>query len=154
MAMQIVNNKKQLGSGLVGPNGQTAAKKSATGMKRTSIRPVSKERAKENRQNDQIHSAFMQYNPACALCGRPSFDRHHICRGNGPRAASLYDTDTQLATCSWCHSADFGDGAVWPIARQVALKIITIVRKVNHYSTRNISVADVVQWLLIEEQRQ
>lgn len=120
------------------------------------LRRVGKDRAKENRRNDQIHENFMRNNQECACgeCCDPTSERHHICRGSGPRAASRFDTDTQLAVASWCHDEKFGDAEAYPVERQVALKFASILRKVNKYRGRAekaITMKDVLQYLDLTE---
>lgn len=128
-------------------------KPKAKGLKGTRLKPVSKKRAAENRANDQIHENFMRNNPHCDCgCGNISSDRHHICSGAG-RAASLFDTDTQLALYRCCHALDFSDLQARPIAMQVAMKWKAILRKVNRYRGRAataITLREVVECLDLE----
>ena len=121
---------------------------------RKGLPPVSKKRAKENRQHDQIHDNFMRNNPYCDCgCGQPSEHRHHICSGTAGRDRSLFDTDTQLSVAAWCHSAVLDDLLAYPIERQVALKFAAILRKVNQYRGRAqtaITIRDVLKYLEID----
>lgn len=101
------------------------------------INPVSKKRAKENREHDQIRNNFMRTNKLCDCgCQQPSSEAHHICGGSFGRAASLYDTDVWLAAASECHAESFGDKAMCSVAHQVAMKWAAILRKVNKYRGR------------------
>ena len=99
---------------------------------------------------DYIHANFMENNPLCACgCGQPSNQRHHICRG-AAKAASRDDTDTQLAAKASCHDKKFDDLDAFPIEKQIAVKILTILEKVNRYRGRAataIQVKDVLPYL-------
>lgn len=75
-----------------------------TDRKAKGLRRVSKERAAENRSNDQINENFLFYNPVCACgCGELASTRHHLCSGSFARQASLFDTDVQLPAAEFCN---------------------------------------------------
>jgi len=145
----IKDERPHLGSGLVNP--PAAEPKPAKQQKpRKSIRPVSKKRAKENRQNEGIYYNFAFYNPRCAWCQELAEEQHHITGGLSGRSASLHDTDLRLALCQRCHHEVFDDALVMPRARQIALKLRTILLKFNRYSTKKLTMQDIVKYLDLE----
>ncbi len=109
---------------------------------------VGKERAKENRKNDQIFANFLERNPVCACgCGQPSTDPHHIASGTGGRPASLHDTDLLLALAAECHDNEFDDALVWPKSRQLARKLVLIVPKFKRAAATPTTLAEVMKWM-------
>lgn len=136
------------------PPPKPAKEKKLTLQRKKRPRAMSNKARRESRAHDQIHDNFMATNSVCCICGDPAEERHHICRGTFAKDASRYDTDTQLGTCGWCHEANLGDAEVYPVARQIAIKLVTIIRKVNRYRGRGpkaITAKDILPYLDLEE---
>ena len=59
----------------------------------------------------------------CEVClKRKAIEVHEICRG-AHREKSLDKEFAVLAVCRTCHD-DLGNYAIWPVSRQLALKVI------------------------------
>lgn len=116
--------------------------------RKTRIRRMAKDTAKEKRANDQMSAAFLRYNKVCACgCGAPSETWHHIAAGAG-KEPTRFDTDLALPAAPFCNSSDvFHDNAVWPRARQLARKVQMIHEKYNRAAVRQVKLEQVVAWL-------
>lgn len=91
-------------------------------MKRSRIRRVNPDTAKENRELSPIRKAYLIEFPQCMVCGAPSQCVHEIASG-GARAKSKGVPATWLATCSDCNCEKMTDKAKFPVKRQLAVKL-------------------------------
>jgi hypothetical protein len=106
------------------------ADKPGRGLKRTRLKPVADDTAKDKRRYDKMLELYFADNPNCAGCDcepeRLAF--HHICRG-GNRKRSRTNPNTGMGGCDECHE-------LWdamPKEEQVAVKCVSILRAVNRY---------------------
>ena len=92
-------------------------------MKRTPLRRVSKKTAAENRRIAPLRAAYKAEFVMCMCCRkRVATDVHEIARGSSRHIAKLHPC-CWLCLCRSCHDS-MGDYNLWPITRQLALKIV------------------------------
>ena len=64
------------------------------------LRPVSKKRAKQNKAYSVNREVYLNYHPACEICGSKACDIHHK---KGRFAERLNDMQYFMAVCRGCH---------------------------------------------------
>jgi hypothetical protein len=92
-------------------------------MKRSRLRKVNPDTARENAALAPIRKAYLIEFPQCMVCGSPSQCVHEIASG-GARAKSKGVVATWLATCSDCNCEKMTDKAKFPVKRQLAIKMV------------------------------
>ena len=97
------------------------------------MRRVSRKRLEAIDNAKEARQKFAWEFPRCMLCGleKCCMDTHEIARGPS-RYAAYAERCTWLRLCRECHE-QMGDYSVWPIERQLALKLS---RDAAFYSTR------------------
>lgn len=92
--------------------------------RKTGIRPVSKKRAKRQRETNPARRAYVARVWLCECCAkREATDCHEIT--NGPnRDTALSERCCWLAVCSECNCHRLTDKAEYPLARQLKLKLL------------------------------
>jgi len=93
------------------------------------MRRLSPKRQREARSVKPERVAFLQENPLCWLCGKPSTEIHEIASGPARRKAFQH-AETWIATSHLCCHDTL---QTWPIAMQYALKLI---RDPKHYDRK------------------
>ncbi len=92
--------------------------------------------APDNRNSAKRRRDYRTANPICQGCDfAPSEHVHEITSGVA-RHYGEPDPDVQLVSCGDCHGW-LHDKEIWPIERQIVLKLRVIVRKVNQYRGRS-----------------
>jgi len=90
----------------------------------------------------------------CQLCcKRQATDVHEIARGSH-REAAFAEPATWLTLCRYCHQ-EMGDYSVWPLTRQLALKLVVdptrfdlvIFNRVRGRADTAIELADITKHL-------
>ena len=96
------------------------------------MRRVSRKRAAIMSEMQEARQQFALEFPRCMLCGMEKccMDTHEIARGPS-RLAAYQERCTWLRLCRDCHEL-MGDYSIWPIERQLALKLD---RDTAYYST-------------------
>ena len=79
--------------------------------------------------------AFLEEHSSCARCGRKDPAIHHIIAGPN-RGRALEVRAAWLPMCSICNCYLMEDKALWPLTRQLALKLIT---DPNHFDLGEIN---------------
>ena len=113
-----------------------------TPLKRSGkLRPVSKKRAKLQREVSGPRAAYVKEQGRCAVCGATeNLAVHEIAKGSH-REAALSEEEAWLVACWTCNSGPLNDYSLWPIERQLALKALCDAerydrRKVNELRGR------------------
>ena len=103
------------------------------------------ERMKEDAVYLAIRDTFLENNPICAEpgCGKPATRYHHIANGAN-RALSLTNTDLGMAGCDE-HGAAWDDKGAYPIAKQLARKFLSILRRYAEITGKRVCVRDVIE---------
>ena len=99
-------------------------------------------------QADMAELLYKMAHPLCAVCGKPATDYHHIPKGTH-RQAAKGNTDCGIHTCNECNCGKMEDYSEWPIARQIAVKVQTIIESINRARGRPgaITPSDVFKYL-------
>lgn len=127
------------------------------------MRPYTKKRARLNRQAEPARAAFRGEFHLCMNCCRrlaeECRDIHEIARGPN-REEALKHRCAWLLLCRGCHD-EMDDYSVWPLARQLALKLLA---DPGHFSLEEfnlirgraptaITLADIVPFLNLRERK-
>ena len=119
------------------------------------MRFQSKSRAAEQRKHSPAREAYLQQYLTCMVCRQsPSSQVHEICRGPSRRAA-FGEPACWLATCTECNTHALDDYSVWPLARQLACKLVNdsenfnldTVNRVRGRGPCAIKIADLADYL-------
>ena len=86
------------------------------------MKRVSSKRAALMRVVERERDLFRSVMQSCMICGVRAVDVHEIAQG-AAREAALAERCAWLLLCRRCH-ADVHDQSEWPIARQLALKLL------------------------------
>lgn len=87
------------------------------------MRHTSKKRAAYDRLYTQQRKDYLVEFPRCMVCGQRSECVHEIARGTC-RKVAFGEPCTWLATCAVCNCGPLTDAKEWPVARQLALKLL------------------------------
>ena len=92
-------------------------------MKRKPLRRISKKRSALLRAIGPDRRAYIHEFGACVACGsKRALSVHEIACG-AFRAKAFAEPCTWLCLCFACNSGPFTDYSVWPLERQLALKL-------------------------------
>lgn len=119
------------------------------------MRRISPKQQKLNRTYREDRKAFLVEFPVCWFCGAKSTEVHELANGNGIRNLAFGDRAAWCAACRRCNTHELTDKAKYPIARQLAVKLL---RDPNYFDLSAINamrgraptattLADVVEWL-------
>ena len=135
-----------------------------TPMKRSNIRRVSKKRAKLMAENREWRAAFVDEVGQCQVCeyvpanhGWAKCNNLHVHEiAKGPcRAEALKHRACCLVVCDECNSGPLCDYSIWPIERQLAVKLLTdpghfdllLFNEIRGRAPTAITIADLVPFL-------
>jgi hypothetical protein len=121
-------------------------------MKRSRLRKVNPDTARENAALAPVRRAFVEENPICMVCGGASQCVHEISSGGG-RFLGKKEPATWLSTCSHCNCEKMTDKGKYPVKRQLAIKMVMDpknfdLEKFNRcYALGSVHLDDVAQFL-------
>lgn len=90
-------------------------------MKRSRIKPTSKDRAAKRRIATPLEQAFLVEFKECWFCGGSSQCIHHMASGSH-RDKALTEPLAWAAACVRCNEYEVTDYQKWPLERQLARK--------------------------------
>lgn len=124
-------------------------------VRKTRMKRVNPKTAKIRRQARDPRAQYVAEHFLCQVCGqRKATECHEIVRRSTAAKSILYRS-TYIATCGDCHQHELGDYSRYPIARQLAVKLVNdpehfSIEEVNRLRGRAnsaITLADVARHL-------
>jgi hypothetical protein len=93
--------------------------------------------------------------PHCWFCGDKSDAVHEVTRGSGIRNLAFSRRETWCSTCWRCNCHELTNYAEWPIARQLAWKLVhdpkhfnlAVINEIRGRAQTDIQLAEVAKWL-------
>ena len=108
---------------------KTSLKRNGSLQRTSSLRKQSKKKQRDNNRMRAPRKGYLEVKGHCPVCGEPCTEVHEIARGPS-REQAFKDADTWLGLCHTCHEA-MGGYTEWPVARQIALKMVVVLDAVN-----------------------
>lgn len=122
----------------------------------STLRPMSKKRQNQLKATAPLRRRYVENAGKCQAprCNRKAWDCHEITRGTASRYKAVEHRETFLALCRTCHEA-MGDYSVWPIEKQLALKLLVdpawfdleVINSIRGRSSTAIELVDVACYL-------
>lgn len=94
-------------------------------MKRTRLKHTSTKQARLQREHRQARRDFLSEFPRCWFCGAPSTETHEIASGTGIRNLAFGLREAWAAACNHCNFHRLTDRKEYPVARQMAVKLVS-----------------------------
>jgi hypothetical protein len=143
---------------------KTPLKPSSKPLKRTRMNKISEKERKKLAGIRDARKAYREKHPYCMLTGERGVCIHEITSGTAGRARGIVEPATWLAVTYYVNSELFTNKAIWPVQRQLALKMLTNKEDYNLaifnecYTHGTVYQEDVDAWLddvreLIENRR-
>lgn len=121
------------------------------------MRPFSKKRRQKNQAAEPIREAYRIKFRHCMVCGKSPADAHEISSGTAGRPLSIDKPETWLAACYSCNCFKLTDKKEYPVARQLAIKLIHDpenfdLEVFNGCYAGTVNLGDVSKWLELAEE--